>query len=224
MKSQAWFKSMDCLELNILKYKSVSDDKLVADVVIKNKDAIKEIMDRISSLPVDAGEMVKWGPKTPRTVLTFQCGDKSIQEIQVFGSRFKTPSTGFVSEKNVTEENLSRDIDALTEPGLNKRILKVKDHSVKFKNFVIKYVGADHTPQDPNGPTSGPTNRVHFDIFENSSANTVSVGIFDGQIPPQPQPFVVEKKIYYLLTYQNGAKESLSPKYFEVSDKLPKRR
>lgn len=224
MKSSAWFQSTDCAELNIVKYKSLSDDKVVGDVVIKNKEAITALMARIQSLPSNGDMMVKWGPKAERTYLTFQCAGKDPQVIQLIGKRFKTPSTGFLGEKNTVEDALIRDIDAIVEPTLNKRVLKIKDHVVKFKDFMVKYVGAEHTPQDPNGPTIGPTNRVHFEIWEKGSANKATFSIFDGQLPPQPQAFVVGKTFYYLLTYQNVAHESLSPNYFEVSDKLPKRR
>lgn len=224
MKTFKWFESTDCAELNIIKFKSISDDKVVGETTIKSKEAIKAIIDRIQALPANGDMMVKWGPKAERTHLSFQCPGKDSHAIQFFGNRVKTPSTGFLTEKTPAEDSLIRDIDSLVFPGLNKRILKLKDHPVKFKDFVITYIGTEHTPQDPKGPTVGPTNRTHFKIWENESANTITLSIFDGQLPPQPQAFVVGKKFYYLLTYQNVAHESLSPNYFEVSDKLPKRR
>lgn len=224
VKTPKWFQSTDSSELNIMKFKSISDDKVVGETTIKSKEAIKTIIDRIQALPANGDMMIKWGPKAERTYLSFQSPGKDSQVIQLIGNRFKTPSTGFLSEKTPQEEALIRDIDALVAPGLNKRILRLKDHPVKFKDFVIKYVGTEHTPQDPNGPTIGPTNDTHFEVWENGSANKTTLSIFDGQLPPQPQEFVVGKKVYYLLTYQNLARESLAPNYFEVSDKLPKRR
>ena len=224
MNTPSWFQNTDCNNLNITRYKSISNDETISSVEIKEPSAIKNLIARIESLPKQGDEMVKPGPKAEKIVLSFGCKDQSAQSIEFINKKIKTPSTGFLSKKNETEENLYRDIVALLEPKINKRLLKVKGLSFNFKNFTVKFTDAEHTPQPEGGPTIGPTSRDFFSVYENESANEVRLVIFSGQIPPQPQAFVVAKKIYYLITYVNSAQESLYPRYFEVSDKLPRRR
>lgn len=221
-KKMSWFNNKDCKELNIFKYKSISDDSVLASTTIKNKSSIDEIIRRIEALPAEGDKYVSFGRAAKRTVLSFTCGNGEFQEIQIINSKFKTPSTAFLSSKNTDEENLSRDLDGLVQPDLNKRILKINDHSINFKDFSITFLKDTHTPQPEGGPTVGPTSESLFSIYRKSSANETQLKIFTGQIPPQPQEFVIGKKIYYLLTYQNAAKEGLYSKYFEVSEKLPK--
>lgn len=221
VKDLSWFKSSVCTDMAITKFNSISDDTIVASVMIRNSAAVKSIMDRIKSLPAQGEEMVSWGPKASRTVLSFRCGEKT-EEIEIINKQFKTPSTAFSSKTNPIEESLVQDMDALVEPKLNARIPKMKDHPVEFKNFSVMFIGAENTQQAPNGPTVGPTTRNFFQIHETSSPNLVTLNIFDGQMPPQPQAFVIGKKIYYLLTYQNYGNESLYPGHFAISEKLPK--
>jgi len=224
MKTSSWFKDTDCVELTVIKYKSVSDDIALASITIKDKAAINDIADRIRSLPPAGAEMIKMGPKSPRTHLSFKCGDGSIQVVEFLDKRIKTPSTGFLGAKNAIEDDLYRDLDGLVQPDLNKRIPKIKNHRIEFKEFIILFTGAIHTPQPDGGPTVGPTSRNFYSIWKEGSANTVSLEIFDGQISPGPEGFLVGKKIYYLLTFENGAHERLYPKHFEVSEKIPRRR
>jgi len=223
MKTSSWFKNTDCSELTIIKYKSVSDDTSVALITIKDSAAVKEIADRIRSLPADGAEMIKVGPKAPRTYLSFTCADGSFRDVEFINKKIKTPSTGFLGGKNAIEDDLYRDLDGLVQPDLNKRIPKIKGHRIEFKEFTIVFSGAVHTPQPAGGPTVGPTSQNFYSIRTNGSANTVSLEIFDGQNTPQPEGFLVGKKIYYLLTFWNGSKERLYPTHFEISEKIPKR-
>lgn len=224
VKTLSWFTNTNCTELTITKYKSESNHDVVASVSTKEKSAIKEIIERIKALPVDGDKMKSWGPKTKYTALYFTCEGNTSQSIEIYDGKFKTPSTGYIVETLPAEQTLAQDIEALVLPILNVRLPKIKDYPVRFKDFLIKFTGNEHTPQPEGGPTVGPTNRNYFSVWENSSANEVSIAIFDGQIPPQPQAFVVGKKIYYLLTYQGVKGEALSPNHFMVSDKLPRQR
>ena len=223
VRAITWLESSNCTELSIYRYKSISDDKRIAEVTIKNKEAIQELSERIYSLLKNSDKMTKLNPKDERTDLIFQCEDKEPQTIKIISKRFEVTSTHFLKTAKNDEKNLVRDIESLLNPGLNKRILKIKDHLVKFKDFSIKYITSVHMPQDPNGPSIGPTNNVQFEIFKNDSSNKFNVIIFDRQTPPQPEKFVIGKKNYYLLTYQNLIGERLYPKYFEISDQIPKR-
>lgn len=224
MKSEPWFKNPDCVELNIIKYKSISNSTAVAAVAIKDKAVVQEFMQRINSLPANGDEMIDMGPKAARTTLSFSCANNSVQMIEFLNKKIKTPSTGFLSAKNSDEENLYRDIDAIVQPDFNKRLPKIKDLRIQFKDFTVAFTGEKNTPQPEGGPTVGPTNNVFYSVWQKASANEISFNIFDGQIPPQPQAFVVGKKIYYILTYQNGKGESLYPKYFEISEKVSRNR
>ncbi len=223
MRKIPWFTSANCSELTIIKYKSESKHDVVATASTKEKSAIGEIMDRIKALPADGDKMKSWGPKTKYTSLEFRCDDGKPNTIGIYDGHFQTPSTGFNVGNDAVELELAQDIEAMVVPELNKKLPKIKDYSFRFKEFVIRFTGKEHTPQPKDGPTVGPTNRNFFSVFQNDSANEVSISIFDGQIPPQPQAFVVGKKIYYLLTYQGIKGESLNPNHFMVSEKLPKR-
>ncbi len=220
----SWFTNTNCIELTIIKFKSDSNHDVVATVSTKEKSAINEIIDRIKALPVNGGKMKSLGPKTKYTALYFTFDDNTSKSIEIYDGKFKTPSTGFISETLPMETNLAYDIESMVAPVLNIKIPKIKDYPVRFKEFLIKYKGNKHTPQPVGGPTVGPTNENYFSVREDGSGNEVTISIFDGQTLPQPQAFVVGKKIYYLLTYQGVKGESLHPGYFMVSDKLPRRR
>lgn len=222
MKSLTWFKSVDCSEINIIKYKSISDENIISSITIKEVSAIKEIINRIQKIPVDGDKMKSFGPKTKKTKIIFSCPGKDSQQIEIYDQKIKTPTTGFLTPTPVEETELVRDIEALVAPELNTKMPKIKDLPIKFKGFSVTFSGTIETPQPANGPTIGPTNKNFYNIVEEGSANQVQLSIFDGQIPAQPQAFVVGKKIYYLLTYQSLSNETLYPKYFEISDKKPK--
>lgn len=119
---------------------------------------------------------------------------------------------------------MDRDIDSLVQPELNKRMPRIKDYRFDFKEFYIVFTEEKHTPQPPDGPTIGPTSMAYYTVWQKQGTNEVSLGIFSGQIPPEPQGFLVGKNIYYLLTYENVEHDRLYPEYFEISEKLPKRR
>ena len=219
----SWFKNIECQELTINKYVSASYKGMNAETVIKDKFYIADVRARISSLPTVGKEVVKPGPNTKRINLSFRCAEGVYETVEFIGNKIKTPSEGFLDKKNKVEVNLFRDIDALVEPDLDKRIPKVADQSIRFKGFTLIYAGEKKTPQDPKGPTIGSTSETSFSVWEKDSANQVKLVIFSGQIPPQPQAFVSGNKILYLLTYQSANKESLYDQYFEVSSKIPKR-
>lgn len=223
MEKISWFKSKDCVELKIKKYKTFSEMDLVSNVTIKNKEAVKSIMDCIELLSVKGNEMIKWGPKAQLTELEFKCSDQSLQKITIIQDRIKTPATSFLKKNNPIEEKLVQDINALLKPSFDTPILKIIDYPIRFKSFSVTFVRHEHRPQPVNGPTIGPTNQNIFQIREDGSANLFEISIHDGQIPPQPQPFVIGKKTFYLITYQNNDKVGLYPDYFIISEKTSHR-
>jgi len=220
VKKLFWFTNTNCNKLIITKYKSESNQDVVATVSINDTSVIKEIMDRVSALP-QGDKMKSWGPKTKYKVLSFICDDGKANNIPIYDDKFQTPSTGFIADNNSAEQALAQDIESMVVPVLNVKIPKIKNYPVRFKNFMINFTGNKHIPQPETGPIVGQANENYFSIQENNSANEVKIVIFDGQTPPQPQAFTVGGKIYYLLTYQGLKGELLYPKYFIVSDKLP---
>jgi hypothetical protein len=221
-EAMSWFKNINCTELNIIKYKSISEQTAVAEITVKDKAAIDDLMKRIEALPTSGEEMVKPGPHTPLTKLTFNCADQNNQVIEILNNKFKTPSSGFIAEKNSHEESLAEDIDALVQPGLNKKILKIKDQPMKFKDFILTYTGAEYIPAPKDGPTIGPRTKTFFSVRVPGLGNETILSISEGQLPPAPQSFLAAKKEYILLTYESSKKERLYPKYFEVTDHFSK--
>lgn len=223
--AMSWFKNDRFTQLDIMKYKSISKFEFKGEISIKDEAAIADIMNRIKSLPSDGDEvMAKLGPNASKTVLTFKAKDGTFEEIEILNGQFKTPSTGFISGKNETEAILVKDIDALTNPDLNKRILNIKDQVIKFKDFKIIYRGRENKPQPEGGPTIGPTSRAFYEIWNNNSGNTTTLSIFSGQVPAQPQAFIAGSKKLFLLTFTDTQKKHLNEKYFVITDKLPKGR
>lgn len=224
MEEATWFKYQNCSELEIYKYKSVSKDDLISTITIKEITAINSIREKIKSLPVNGDEKVSWSASSQRIVLSFKCEGENFEKVEIINRKIKTPTTGFLSINNKVESELVSNLESLLEPKLNQRILKIKDYVVKLKDFSIIFTGNKERIQLPGEPTIGTTNRHFFQVNENMSANSTILEIFDGQIPPQPQGFVVGKKIYYLITFQFKPGEDLYPHYFVISDKLPSRR
>ncbi|MBY0415888.1 MAG: hypothetical protein K2Q18_17075 [Bdellovibrionales bacterium] len=221
MKDLKWFSNSDCTELNIVKYNSLSEKKLIAEVTLKNKLVVDNFVSRINSLPTIGDEKVKFGKDVELTTLSFKCGVDVYQGIEIYGKKIKTPSTGFINSKNPIEDVLVSDLDSLVHPQLNKRILKIEGHRFIFKDFQIVYKGDVHTPQPVGGPTIGPTSKSYYSVWANDQANEVNLAIFSGQIPPQPQNFAVGKTIYTLFTFKGLSGDSIFPNYFEIAKSSP---
>lgn len=109
-EEQTWFSHKGCTELTIQKYKSISEHEIVASTKITNETIIEHIMEKIEGLPVEGPLMVEWGPNAEYMELTFSC-DKGSQKIEIYGQRFKTPSTGFiVGDEEEAEKNIYKEI------------------------------------------------------------------------------------------------------------------
>ena len=219
LKKNQWFNNKNCNELSIYKHKSISDDRVLVSTAIKEKSAIDEIIKRIEALPAEGDKYISFGKNAKRTVLKFSCADSDLKNIEIINSKFKTPATSFISSKNKNEQDLVRDIEALVQPSLKKRFIKLKNHPIKIKDFTITFLEDIHMPQPDDGSTVGPTHYAVFMVNPEASPNQTVLKILSGQVPPSPQAFVVGKKIYYLLTYESLAQERLYPDYFQISEK-----
>ena len=104
-----WFKYKDCTLLEIVKYKSISNHKIEASVSINDIIFINNIIERIQNIPANGDMMISFGPDAEHIELLFY-KEKDCQKIEIYNHRFKTPSTGFNSNKNEIELTLYKDI------------------------------------------------------------------------------------------------------------------
>lgn len=74
-------------------------------------------MTRIEKIPANGDMMKSFGSQTEEIDLVFHCGDQT-QTIEIFNQRFKTPSTGFNTDRNAIEieQGLYSEINALLFP------------------------------------------------------------------------------------------------------------
>lgn len=118
-----WFKNTNCSLLKINKLKSISDHRITHSVTLDDHNTINNLIARISSIPEDGDMMISFGPNVEEINLEFHC-ENNMQTIEIYGKKFKTPSTGFNSGKSEIEESLYQDINALLFPDFNKIIPK----------------------------------------------------------------------------------------------------
>lgn len=214
--SQPWFSHSDCDEIRLRKLKSLSDDKVISEVIIRDKSAIKNFMERINAIPAQGDEMKSFGSEAEHVELVFSFSNNQKNQIDIINRRFKTPSTGFNSDDNEVEASLYRDIEGLLFPDIEKIILKIENLELHFGSFSITYLNTDHIPQKPDGPTIGPVYVMNFLLQDTMLKKETKLASRSAQIPPQPVNFEVNGKQYILLTYQSINQERLYPQYFQV--------
>lgn len=112
-----WFSNKNCSCLEVKKLKSISQRKVIKSIKIEDPHVIQNFMARIEEIPANGDMMKSFGPQAEEIDLVFYCGDQS-QTIEIFNQQFKTPSTGFNSERKEIEEHLYSDINTLLFPGL----------------------------------------------------------------------------------------------------------
>ncbi len=207
-----WFNTKECAVLEIKKYKSISVRQVVSAVTINDSKVVKNIMQRIENIPVDGDKMKSFGPDAESIDLFFHCDNKTIQTVEIYQKKFKTPSTGFNSGTNEVELLLYSDIDALLLPDLNKRILKIKNVALKFKDFSLTYLGSVAS-EKTLATVSWTLDK--FLIKDNSDREQI-IEISSGQLPPAPYDFDIGKAGFTLLTHQAGMTHRLYPDYFQV--------
>lgn len=210
--TRQWFNTEECNALEIKKYQSISVHQVVSAVAINDSKVVKSIMQRIKNIPADGDMMKSFGPDAESIDLIFHCANDTTQKVEIYQKRFKTPSTGFNSGKNETESLLYSDIDALLFPDCEKRILKVKNVALEFRDFSLTYLGETNSEPAPV-TASWTTNRF---LIKDNNNNEQIVDIASGQLSPQPYNFDIGKVGFTLLTYQTEMKDRLYPDYFQV--------
>jgi hypothetical protein len=214
--SKPWFINTHCNEIILKKLASISNDKVLSEVAIRDKSVIKNIMKRIEDIPVNGDEMKSFGSEAENIELVFSFENNQKSQIDIINKRFKTPSTGFNSRGNEIEASLYRDIDGLLFPAIEKIILKVENLEIDFGNFKITYLNTDYIPQKPGGPTIGPVYIMNFLVKDEVLKVESKLAVYSAQLPPQPLGFEVNKKKFILLTYESKNEERLDPDYFQV--------
>ncbi|PKO46552.1 MAG: hypothetical protein CVU29_05750 [Betaproteobacteria bacterium HGW-Betaproteobacteria-22] len=206
-----WFEHTDCKLLNINKFKSISDHRITHTVTISDSNTINNFIARISAIPTDGDMMISFGPNAEAIDLEFDCENK-IQTIEIYGKGFKTPSTGFNSDKSEIEETLYQDIDALLMPDFNKIIPKVKGLVLPFKDFSITYMGSDFKDYSPKTTSF----KIDHFLITGHGQKEQRIQIRSGQLPPPPQEIEINRKRITLLTYETKDSHRLYPHYFQM--------
>lgn len=206
-----WFLYKNCTSLEIKKFVSISDNKIVKSVLIDDINMIKSLMERIEKIPTNGEMMISFGAKAEQINLSFTC-EKRIQKIEIYQKRFKTPSTGFNIGNSELESGLYQDIDALLFPDFNKITLKVEDLELPFHGFSVTYKGGESID---GAPSTSSFTKNKFLIKEKNKKEQI-VEIISGQLPPQPMKIEVNGSQIIILTYQTKKLTRLYPNYFEI--------
>ena len=206
-----WFHSDNYSSLEIRKHKSPSTDGFAKTLVIQDPLTIEKFRQDIEKIPPNGDEMISFSPIAVWIELVFH-GTKNATVIDVFNNRFKTPSTGFNSNRTAVETRLAADIDGLLSPEINKTVLKVRDLVLNFKDFTVTYIGQESSGEQP---TTVSITRNLYSIAD-QAGNKQLIRISSGQIAPQPFEFDVNHKKMILLTQENEATEPLYPNYFKI--------
>lgn len=112
MNKDSWFAAKKCTSVQINKYKSAANSKIIKSLKLTEPSVIMRIMNRIEQIPVDGDMMISFGDDAEKIELNFNCTDKT-QTIEIYNGKFKTPSTGFNSDNNEIESQLYTDILSL---------------------------------------------------------------------------------------------------------------
>jgi hypothetical protein len=209
VNARPWFQSEDCQSLTIQKMKSISDHKVVASAKIEDPKVLQNLIRMIKLVPADGDMMVSFGPDAAETELNFTCSGKQ-ETLYVYGRGFKTPSTGFNSDKKEEEKVLVAGIEGLLVPGVSKITLKSPGQALQMGDFTVTYLGEKTA-------TGAPTVSVTTDSYViESKGYKETLDVTSGQTSPQPKKFKTGNKEYTLLTYESDKKERLFPLFFQI--------
>jgi hypothetical protein len=210
VSERPWFQSEECQSLTIEKMKSISVHKVVASAKIDDQKVLQNLIRMIKLIPADGDMMVSFSEDAQETALHFTCGGKT-ETHHIYARGFKTPSTGFNSDKNETEKVLVAAIDGLLAPEVSKVILKAPGLALKMGDFTVTYLGQKTV-------TGAPTVSVTTDsyLIEGKGGMKETLEVTSGQNSPQPKKFKVGAQEYTLLTFESEKKERLSPLFFQI--------
>jgi len=210
-----WFPGSDCGTLTISLYKSGRGDDPVRSTRIADGNAIARLIKRIETIS-PAGDMMKSLLIDERLHLEFDFGNgKTV--IEIYDGRFKTPSTGFNSNRKdkETEAQVYRDLKSLFAPAPGERTLLIQGLSLDFSDFSITFEGTSVRPQQPDEPMIGPISTARF-LVKPKTGPELPLKVISAQIPPQPLAFEVDDKKFVLYTFTDENGKRLDPDYFMI--------
>lgn len=208
-----WFENKNYSAVTIKRFASISKHTVEQSLVIDDATFVERLVARIDAIPAEGDMMISFGPDAEHIQLSFE-GAGSLQTIDFYSRKIKTPSTGFNSNKTEEELSVYRDIDALLFSEVNKQILKIKNLEIKFPAFSITYLGSTFRDE---APVSLSFTTDKFSIRDKKGMEQI-VEITSGQLPPQPLTFKVGNASFVLNTFQSNSGARLYPHYFEIAN------
>lgn len=124
MTTYTWFPRTDYTSLEIKKYKSIANDRVMKSALITDPAIIERVMARIEAIPANGEVKVVFDNKADKMDLRFSNG-ADILLIEIYDKRFKTPSSCFHTSNNDIEVSLYEDIDTLLHPNRKKKFAKL---------------------------------------------------------------------------------------------------
>lgn len=206
-----WFENETYSAVTINQFTSISKHTIEQTIHIDDAVLVKRLVERINAISAKGDMMISFGPDAEHVELSFE-GDGSVERINFYSKKIKTPSTGFNSNKSEEELSIYRDIDALLFPEVNKQILKIKNLEIKFPAFSITYLGSTFRDEAP-ASLSFTTDK--FSIRDEKKMEQI-VEITSGQLPPKPVSFKVGNASFVLNTFQSNSGARLYPDNFEI--------
>jgi len=210
-----WFPGSDCGTLTISRHKSGQGDDPVRSKRIADGNAIARLMKRIESISPD-GDMMKSLLIDEKLRLEFDIGNgKTV--IEIYDGRFKTPSTGFNSNRKDKEIEalVYRDLKSLFAPAPGERMLLVQGLSLDFPDFSLTFQGTSVRPQQPDEPTIGPISTALY-LVKPKTGPELPLKVISAQIPPQPLAFEAGNRKFVLYTFTDEKGKRLDPDYFMI--------
>lgn len=219
-KMAPWFTNKNCQKVELIKYQSISDSKIIKSVVIQDSNYVTSLIRRIEQVPAGGEMMVSFGPKAQHSELVFYC-DNQKQVIEIYNKGFKTPSTGFNSIQGEVEKSLIRDLAALLEPDFQKMIPKIKNLEIPFGVFTVTFQG---TVEDNSAPVSVSFSTEKY-LIKSQKGSERALSVTSGQLPPPPVKFELEGGFldflfpskFKLLTYDTVDGVRMFPDYFQIT-------
>ncbi|PKL08981.1 MAG: hypothetical protein CVV51_06155 [Spirochaetae bacterium HGW-Spirochaetae-7] len=214
-KMVKWFSNSKCNGLLVSRYRSGQGPGPVQLINIIDKNAIARLMMRIESISPD-GDMMKSLLIDEELRLAFEC-ENGETVIKIYDGRFKTPTTGFNSNKKDKdlEAKVYQDIRNLFNPVVGERMLLVQGLLLEFPEFSFTFQGTEVRLQQLGEPTIGPISTDNF-LVKPKSGHELSLKVVSGQLPPLPFAFEVGEKEFVLFTFMDEAGERLDPDHFMI--------
>lgn len=217
-KMAPWFTSKNCQKVELIKYQSISNSKILKSVVIQDPTYMNSLIRRIEQIPTDGEMMASFGPNAQHSQLVFDCENQK-QVIEIYNAGFKTPSTGFNSTQGEVEKTLIRDVATLLEPDFQKMIPKIKNLEIPFGAFTVTFQGVI---EDNSAPVTASASTETY-LIKSQKGYEHALHVTSGQ--PAPLEFQLKGGFldflfpskFKLRTYETVDGVRMSPDYFQIT-------